>query len=112
MSRHLPPLTALRAFEAAGRHLSFTRAAAELAVTQAAISHQIKALEEHLGVTLFNRRPRRLTLTDAGQELLLAMSQSFDDIAGHALSCKEDCYSHFQAASGVGPFGSVSKKRL
>ena len=48
MARRLPPLTSLRAFEAAGRHLSFTKAAAELAVTQAAISHQVKGLEEHL----------------------------------------------------------------
>ena len=58
MSRRLPPLNALRAFEAAARHLSFTRAAAELHVTQTAISHQIKALEERLGVRLFRRLPR------------------------------------------------------
>lgn len=51
--RRLPPLNALKAFEAAGRHLSFTRAADELFVTQAAVSHQIKALEEWLGVSLF-----------------------------------------------------------
>jgi DNA-binding transcriptional LysR family regulator len=62
----LPPLNALRAFEAAARHLSFTRAASELAVTQTAISHQIKLLEAHLGVRLFQRLPRRLVLTRAG----------------------------------------------
>jgi LysR family glycine cleavage system transcriptional activator len=55
MSRSLPPLNALRAFEAAARHLSFTKAAEELNVTQAAISHQVKALEEILGVQLFRR---------------------------------------------------------
>jgi len=63
----LPPLNALRAFEAAARHLSFTRAAEELSVTQAAVSHQIKTLEERLGVRLFQRRNRALLLTAEGQ---------------------------------------------
>src|SRR6185503_496468 len=63
----LPPLNALRVFEAAARHLSFTRAAVELSVTQAAVSHQVKALETHLGFPLFRREPRRLLLTDQGQ---------------------------------------------
>ena len=63
----LPPLTALRSFEAAARHLSFTRAAQELAVTQTAISHQVKLLEEHLGVLLFQRHPRRIALTADGR---------------------------------------------
>ena len=62
----LPPLTALRAFEAAARHLSFTRAAAELCVTQTAISHQVKLLEGHLGTVLFRRLPRRIALTRDG----------------------------------------------
>ncbi|MEE8505121.1 MAG: LysR family transcriptional regulator, partial [Kiloniellales bacterium] len=53
MARRLPPLNALRAFEAGARHLSFTKAAEELHVTQAAVSHQVKLLEEDLGVTLF-----------------------------------------------------------
>jgi LysR family transcriptional regulator, glycine cleavage system transcriptional activator len=66
MDLPLPPLNALRAFEAAARHLSFTRAASELAVTQTAISHQIKLLEAHLGTRLFQRLPRRLALTRAG----------------------------------------------
>ena len=56
--RRLPPLNALRAFEASARHLSFTRAADELAVTPAAVSHQVKALEDLLGVTLFRRTKR------------------------------------------------------
>ena len=67
MARRLPPLKSLRAFEAAARHLSFTRAADELFVTQAAVSHQIKSLEEFLGVQLFIRRNRQLLLTDEGQ---------------------------------------------
>lgn len=67
MPRKLPPLNSLRAFEVAARHLSFTKAAEELFVTQAAISHQIKALEEFLGVQLFLRRNRKLLLTDEGQ---------------------------------------------
>jgi len=64
MSTRLPPLNALRTFEAAARHLSFTRAAEELFVTQAAVSHQIRTLEEHLGVPLFRRLNRRLMLTE------------------------------------------------
>jgi LysR family transcriptional regulator, glycine cleavage system transcriptional activator len=81
MSRRLPPLNALRAFEAAARHLSFTNAAEELHVTQAAISHQVKSLEEILGLSLFRRYNRRLALTDAGQAHLPALRESFDQIA-------------------------------
>ena len=66
MAHPLPPLNSLRAFEAAGRLLSFTKAARELSVTTAAVSHQIKGLEKYLGVQLFRRAPRRLFLTDAG----------------------------------------------
>lgn len=66
MGRRLPPLNAVRAFEAAARHLSFTLAAEELNVTQAAVSHQVKALEQRLGVPLFRRLNRGLRLTDAG----------------------------------------------
>lgn len=80
MIRRLPPLTSLRAFEAAGRHLSFTRAAEELTVTQAAVSHQVKSLETHLGVRLFERRPRQLVLTQAGKQLLPVVSGAFDRI--------------------------------
>src|SRR5438477_635930 len=70
MPRPLPPLNALRAFEAAARHMSLTKAASELHVTQAAVSHQVKALERHIGVALFRRLPRALLLTEAGQKLL------------------------------------------
>jgi LysR family transcriptional regulator, glycine cleavage system transcriptional activator len=74
----LPPLNALRAFEAAGRHLSFKRAAAELHVTQAAVSHQVRALEEHLGFPLFERLHRALRLTSAGARYLHGVSAAFE----------------------------------
>ncbi|WP_286232784.1 transcriptional regulator GcvA [Thalassotalea sediminis] len=67
MATRIPPLNALKAFEASARQLSFTRAAEELFVTQAAISHQIKSLEEHLGLKLFMRKNRALLLTEEGQ---------------------------------------------
>lgn len=79
--RRLPPLNAIRAFESAARNLSFTRAAEELFVTQAAISHQVKALEEALGLTLFRRLNRRLMLTDAGQAYLPPLRDALDQIA-------------------------------
>ena len=69
MRRRLPPLAALRAFEAAARHLSFSQAAAELFVTHGAISHQVRSLEEYLGFPLFRRLPRRVVLTEAGEAL-------------------------------------------
>ncbi len=80
MSRRLPPLNALRAFEAAARALSFTRAAEELNVTQAAVSHQVKALEDWLGVPLFIRRNRALLLTEAGQAYAGPLGEAFDRI--------------------------------
>jgi LysR family transcriptional regulator of beta-lactamase len=82
MLRPQLPLNALRAFEASARHLSFTRAAIELCVTQAAISHQVKGLEGRLGVELFRRLPRGLALTDEGRSLLPTLRDSFDRIAG------------------------------
>src|SRR5687768_15848489 len=81
MGRRLPPLNAIRVFEAAARHLSFTRAADELNVTQAAVSHQIKALEEILGVPLFRRLNRALMLTEAGQSYLPPLRDALDLIA-------------------------------
>jgi len=81
MPRRLPPLNALRAFEAGARHLSFTKAAEELHVTQAAVSHQIKALEEYLGVPLFRRMTRQVALTEAGRGLLPVLSDALDRIA-------------------------------
>jgi len=82
MARHLPSLNGLKAFEAAARHLSFTRAADELNVTQAAISHQVKSLEERVGVALFRRMNRSLLLTDEGQALFPAVSEGLDLMAG------------------------------
>src|SRR3954471_10030034 len=73
----LPPLAAVRAFEAAARNASFTRAAEELGMTQAAVSYQIKVLEERVGVPLFLRRPRQVELTEAGQRLAPAVTEAF-----------------------------------
>ncbi|WP_413628773.1 LysR substrate-binding domain-containing protein [Herbaspirillum frisingense] len=75
------PLNALRAFEMSARHLSFTRAAEQLSVTQTAVSMQVKNLEQRLGVALFRRLPRGLALTDEGLALLPVVAQSFGRIA-------------------------------
>jgi LysR family transcriptional regulator, regulator of gene expression of beta-lactamase len=81
MDRSQLPLNALRAFEAAARHLSFTRAAAELCVSQAALSHQIKTLEARLGFLLFRRLPRGVALTDEAAAIVPALRDAFDRIA-------------------------------
>src|SRR5947208_3283272 len=81
MPRQLPPLNALKAFEAAARSESFTRAAEELCVTQGAVSHQVKALEATLGIKLFNRERQRLVITDAGREYLTVVRDALDRIA-------------------------------
>jgi LysR family glycine cleavage system transcriptional activator len=80
MARKLPSLTSLRAFEAAARLLSFTRAADELHVTPTAVSHQIKALEDWLGVRLFDRSTRAVQLTDTGSRYLPAVQAAFDNL--------------------------------
>lgn len=80
MSNRLPPLLALRAFEAAARHLSFTNAANELHLTQGAISRQIRTLEEHLGRKVFDRFTRRIELTEAGAEYFRSVQQALSDI--------------------------------
>jgi LysR family glycine cleavage system transcriptional activator len=77
MPRRIYPLNALRAFEASARHLSFVRAAEELSVTPAAVSHQVKKLEEYLGLPLFHRQPRGLLLTKTGQILLPELGEVF-----------------------------------
>ncbi len=79
--RRLPPLNSLRAFEAAARHLSFARAAQELHVTPAAISQQIRSLEEFAGVKLFRRKTRAVVLTEAAQAALPALREGFDRFA-------------------------------
>lgn len=80
MNIRLPPLNSLRAFEASARHLSFSKAAQELHVTPAAISHQIKMLEDHLGTALFKRLNRSLVLTDAGQACLPGIRDGFETL--------------------------------
>src|SRR5262249_30033766 len=80
MPRRLPPLHALRSFEAAARHESFTRAAEELHVTQSAVSQQVKALEAALGLRLFNRERQRLKLTPAGRDYLIVIREALDHI--------------------------------
>ena len=81
MPRRLPQLNALKAFEAAARHVSFTRAAEELCVTQGAVSHQVKALEAELGIKLFNRERQRLIITDAGRDYLAVVRDALDRVA-------------------------------
>ncbi len=81
MLRRLPSLNALKAFEAAARHESFTKAADELSVTQGAVSHQVKALELELGLRLFNRERQRLVITDAGRSYLEVVRDAFDRLA-------------------------------
>jgi LysR family transcriptional regulator, regulator of gene expression of beta-lactamase len=99
LSRSLLPLNALRAFEAAARHESFTRAAAELHVTQAAVSHQVKMLEERVGTVLFHRLPHGLRLTEEGHRLLPRLRDAFDRI--------ETALEDLSAGSG-GPRGALS----
>lgn len=81
MAQRLPPLNALKAFEAAARHLSVKKAAVELNVTPAAVSHQIRALEEYLGIQLFHRYNRALELTDAARVSLPKLREGFDCLA-------------------------------
>jgi LysR family glycine cleavage system transcriptional activator len=87
MARSLPPLNALRAFEAAARHRSFQRAAEELHVTAAAVSQQVKALEAQLGVSLFHRQPRGLVLSEAGKAYLPGVSAGLDRLSQATRHC-------------------------
>ena len=88
--RRLPPLAAIRAFEAAARTENFTAAAAELSMTQAAVSYQVKSLEERLGSPLFVREKGRARLTPLGQRLLPALSTAFDTIEAAFASHREE----------------------
>jgi len=88
--RRLPPLAAIRAFEAAARTENFTAAAAELGMTQAAVSYQVKGLEERLGAPLFVRERGRVRLTPLGARLLPAMSSAFDTIEAAFASHREE----------------------
>jgi LysR family glycine cleavage system transcriptional activator len=85
----LPPLNALRVFEAAARHLSFKEAANELSITQAAVSHQVKGLEEFLGVELFRRAGRGVQLTEAARACLPKLREGFDSLAAAVETIRE-----------------------
>lgn len=88
--RKLPPLNALRAFEAAARHVSFKRAAEELCVTSTAISHQIRHLEDSIGYKLFERTPRSIALTEAGHRLFPVLRDGFDRFSRAVADLNED----------------------
>lgn len=105
MLRSHLPLNALRAFEASARHLSFTRAAIELCVTQAAVSHQVKSLEAQLNVTLFKRLPRGLMLTSEGETLLPVLRDAFDRIA---LTLGQFEGGHYREVLTVGAVGTFA----
>lgn len=105
MIRSHLPLNALRAFEAAARHLSFTGAGLELRVTQTAVSHQVKNLEEILGVRLFRRLPRGLALTEEGQALVPVLNEAFGRI-GATLDRFEK--GHFREVVTVGVVGTFA----
>lgn len=85
MPKRLPPLLALEAFDAAARHMSFKAAAAELLLTPSAISHRVKQLEQHLGLSLFRRLNREIRLTEAGQDYANATRRAFDQVAQASL---------------------------
>ncbi|MGL3109286.1 LysR family transcriptional regulator [Bradyrhizobium sp. BR 1432] len=108
MTYILPPLNALRAFEAAARHLSFKLAAHELHVTPAAVGQQVKALEARLGVRLFERLHKQLILTAAGQTYLPAISEGFRHIAEATSQLKPAGAALLQ----LGVHGSVDLRRL
>ena len=88
--RQLPPFSALRGFEAAARHLSFKRAAQELCLTQSAISHQVRQLEDFLGKPLFHRTPNGVSLTAAGRVYALDMREVFDRMASATKAIRSD----------------------
>jgi LysR family glycine cleavage system transcriptional activator len=104
--RNLPPLAQLRGFEAAARHLSFQTAAQELAVTPTAISHQIKLLEGFCGVALFRRRPRPLTLTEAGVRIYPIIRDGLDGFAATLSALKGDAKQHPLAVTTTNAFAS------
>ncbi|PPU09163.1 LysR family transcriptional regulator AmpR [Xanthomonas arboricola] len=106
MPRPRLPLNALRAFEAAARHQNLTRAASELCVSQAALSHQIKALEQQLGTSLFHRLPRGVALTDEGAALAPVLGEAFDRIAATLERFAEGRYREVLSVGVVGTFAT------
>lgn len=106
MDRPQLPLNALRAFEAAARHLSFTRAGLELCVSQGAVSHQVKALEERLGVPLFRRLPRGIALTDEGLALVPVVQDAFERIGATLGRFSEGRFKEVLTLGAVGTFAT------
>ena len=107
MAPHLPPFAALRAFEAAARHLNFSRAAEELHLTHGAISHQMKSLEAGLGVALFRREGRRMLLTDAGQLFASSIRDALGDLAAAVAAVAAPRDQHVLTLSVLPSFASL-----
>ncbi len=107
MAERLPSLDLIKGFEAAARHLSFTRAAGELFLTQSAISRQVKALEDQLGTPLFQRRHRALLLTEAGQELYRAAAEALQRIAEAAARIRAGTGSGILTVTTTSGFASL-----
>ena len=106
-NRPLPPLDFLRGFEAAARHLSFTRAAAELFLTQSAVSRQIQALEDFIGVPLFERRHKSLALTEAGQSYLRIVAPALDQLREATRRLRESRTGHILTVTTTVSFASM-----
>jgi DNA-binding transcriptional LysR family regulator len=106
-NRPLPPLDLLRGFESAARHLSFTRAAAELFLTQSAVSRQIQALEEFVGVELFERRHKSLKLTDAGQSYYRTVAAALDQVREATRKVREARTGHVLTVTTTVSFASI-----
>lgn len=104
---NLPPLDLIQGFEAAARLLSFTKAAEELAITQSAVSRQMRALEEHLGVTLFERRPRSLALTERGRTLYRAASECLERLQETTNRLRSDAGAPHLTVTTTGGFASL-----
>lgn len=105
--RTLPPLDLLRGFESAARHLSFTRAAAELFLTQSAVSRQIQALEEFVGVPLFERRHKALSLTEAGQAYHRTVAAALDQVREATRKLREARRGHVLTVTTTVSFAST-----
>lgn len=107
IARDLPPLDLLRGFEAAARHLSFTRAASELFLTQSAVSRQILALEEFLGVKLFERRHKALALSTEGRVYLRAIAPALADVREATRALRESQGANVLTVTTTVSFGSM-----
>jgi DNA-binding transcriptional LysR family regulator len=107
MARELPGLDLLKGFEAAARHLSFTKAGEELFLTQSAISRQVQALEEQLGVKLFQRRTRSLLLTDEGQRYYRAVRAALDDLRAATTAVRKEAGAAALTVSTTVTFASL-----